>query len=156
MKTLIIYASMHGCTQQAAEKLKPELSGEVKIQNLKEKTPVFIDAFDTVIIGGSIHAGRIQKSVINFCKNNLEILLQKKVGLFICCMDKNRAQEQFDNAFPDLLRRHARAKGLFGGAFDFNKMNFLQKAIVRKVSGIEQSVEKINKQAISDFVHQIQ
>jgi len=156
MKTLIVYASMHGCTELAAERLKSELKGEVKIQNLKEPVPVFIDAFDIIIIGGSIHAGRIQRSVKNFCKNNVDILMQKTLGLFICCMDNKRAQEQFNNAFSVTIRHHAKAHGLFGGIFDFDKMNFLQKAIVKKVAGVEQSVEHLNSQAIHEFALQFQ
>ncbi|MFC1569526.1 flavodoxin domain-containing protein [bacterium] len=152
MKTLIVYASMHGCTEQVVEKLKADLTGEVKIQNLKDKTPIFVNAFDTILIGGSIHAGMIQGSVKKFCKKQMDTLLQKQVGLFLCCMDQDRAQEQFDNAFPEALRLHAKVQGLFGGAFDFDKMNFIQKAIIKKISGVEDSVNNLNETAIHKFI----
>ena len=152
MKILIIYASSHGCAAQAAARLQNELAGEVKVQNLKDKTPVFVNAFDRIIIGGSIHAGAIQGNVKKFCRNNLHTLMEKEIGLFICCMDKEKAQQQFDSAFPEALRNHARASGLFGGAFDFERMNFLQKTIIKKISGIQESVQDLNEAAIQEFI----
>jgi len=152
MKTLILYESMHGCTKRAVEQLKNGLTGEVKMQRLKDKPSVFVNAYDRILIGGSIHAGSIQGSVKSFCKKNRDILMEKEVGLFLCCMDQERAQEQFDNAFPETLRNHAKAHGLFGGAFDFEKMNFIQRAIVKKISGIKESVNRLDEKKIQSFI----
>ena len=157
MKTLIIYATKHGCTEQCAQKLKAGLSGESELLNIKGNLKKKIESFDTIIIGGSIHAGMVQRSIQKFCNNHLESLLKKKVGLFLCCMEKGeKADEQFRNAFPKELQNHAKAKGCFGGAFDFDRMNFIEKAIIKKVANIDQSISTISEESIQKFIKEIQ
>ena len=126
MKTLIVYASTHGCTKTCAEKIEAGLTGEKVVVNIKKEKAPDLKAFDQVIIGGSIHAGMVQKKIKSFCVSRSEVLLNKKIGLFLCCMDKEKAQQQFDDAFPEKLRSHASVCGLFGGAFDFDKMKFVK------------------------------
>jgi len=78
--------------------------------------------------------------------------MNKKLGLFLCCMEEGeKANEQFENAYPENLRKHATATGLFGGEFTFEKMNFLEKSIIKKISKISESVSKINEKAINEF-----
>ncbi len=156
MKIGIFYATKHGCTEKCALKLKAGLSGEIESFNIKKYPKTQIDKYDIILIGGSIHAGRIQKSIQKFCKNHLDILLKKKIGLFICCMEKGeKAEEQFKNAFPQKLQDHAKAKGSFGGAFDFDKMNFVEKTIIKKVAKIDQSISKISEESIQKFIKEI-
>ncbi|MCK9559341.1 MAG: flavodoxin domain-containing protein [Candidatus Marinimicrobia bacterium] len=152
MKTLIVYATQHGCTEKCAENLARQLAGEVRIVDLKKVKKPALDQFEIVIIGGSIHAGRIQKKVRKFCIDNRVRLMSKRLGLFLCCMEEGeKALEQFDQVFPDDLRAHAVARGLFGGAFDFSRMNWIEKAIIKKISKIEDSVSKIKEDEITRF-----
>ena len=156
MSVLLVYASSHGCTKTSAEILKEKIGSEITMINLKKEQSPDLPDFDTVIIGGSIHAGQIQKAVKTFCSKNIETLKQKTIGLYLCCMyEGEKAKEQFRNAFPPELTEHAKAKGLFGGEFDFEKMNFAERLIVKKVSGIKESVSKINKKAITKFASEI-
>ncbi|MBN2092337.1 flavodoxin domain-containing protein [candidate division KSB1 bacterium] len=156
MKTLIVYTTSHGCTEKCAFKIKGKLSGEVEIIDLKKSKIINLSQYETVIIGGSIHAGRIQGRVQKFAKQNLAALLQKKLGLFLCCMEENEnARQQFDNAFLPELREHASAHGLLGGEFNFDKMNFFERAIIRKISKINENVSKISEAAIDKFVNDL-
>lgn len=153
MKTLIAYATSHGCTEQCAEKVRDGLDGEVETINLRRNTRTDPADFDRVIIGGSIHAGRIQGRIKRYCSKHEKTLLTKKLGLFLCCMEKeDRAREQFDANYPETLRNHAAAAGIFGGAFNLEKMNFVAKAIVRKVAGVTESVNEISEEAIDRFI----
>jgi menaquinone-dependent protoporphyrinogen oxidase len=152
MSTLIVYASSHGCTEKAALALEQQLKDSVTLANLKKDKNIDPTYYDTVIIGGSIHAGQVQKVVKRFCSQHLDTLKQKRVGLFLSCMEEGeKAQQQFDNAFPGELRNHAAVTGLFGGEFDFEKMNFLQRAIVKKVAGITENVSKVKEENIRQF-----
>lgn len=149
---LIVYATTHGCTENCALKLKEGLAGETTLINLKKQSPD-LDAFDTVVIGGSIHAGKIQKRVRKFCDTHLDSLLTRKIGLYICCMEEGeRAAEQLEDAFPDALKVYATARGLFGGAFDFDRMNAVEKAIIKKVAGVDSSVSKVSEESIRAFI----
>ena len=152
MKTLIVYISKHGCTETCAQKLAEKLDGEVEILNMKKSPPVELSEFDAIVVGGSIHAGQIQKVVKKFCENNMAMLLKKKLGLFICCMEEGEnAQKQLETAYPAELRQHASALGLFGGEFNFEKMNFMERAIVKKIANIDKSVSKIFDDNIDAF-----
>ncbi len=156
MAALIVYATKHGCTEQCSLRLKDLLPGQVDLKNLKDAGKVDIDPYDTILIGGSIHAGQIQKKVRVFCRDFAEKLKHKHLGLFLCCMkEKETAQEQFDSAFPEELRTYAEAHGLFGGAFDFQKMNFIERKLVNKIAGINSSISRISEKAIARFANDL-
>lgn len=112
--------------------------------------------FDTIIVGGSIHEGMIQRSVYKFCEANLEVLLQKQVGLFVCCMDPDaNEKELIERTFPDRLVAHALASGFFGGELNIKKMNLLQKIMTRKAARLQQEPE-INFEKIFEFARKLQ
>ena len=153
MKNLIVYASTHGCTEKCAKKVGEGLDGESEVIPVRQVKVRDLDAYERILIGGSIHAGRIQKSIRRFCENHIESLLNKKVGLFLCCMEEGEsAQKQFDNAYPERLREHAVTTGLFGGKFDFDRMKTVEKFIVKRVAHVEESVSNISDKRIADFI----
>lgn len=156
MKTLIVFASKHGCAETCAQRLKEALSGEVEMLDLKKRADVSLDPYDAVCIGGSIHAGKVQTSVRKFCAKLLPVLLRKKIGLFLCCMEEgDTARKQFEGAYPAALRSHASVSGMFGGEFNFEKMNFIEKALIKKIAKIDGSVSRINTDAISRFARDL-
>ncbi len=152
MKTLIIYASKHGTTSEIAERVSRLIGiNKCRVVNIDEEILPSLSEFDTVIIGGSIYFGKIQKKIQRFCEIYAEELLQKRVGLFICCMKRQAERVEFNNAFPAILIEHATAKGIFGGEFKFDNLNFVEKMIVKKSVGVDKSVRRINAQSINHF-----
>lgn len=153
MKTIIIYISKHGTTEKVARQIAEKMNIKEKdMVNLRKERNPDIKEHERIIIGGSIHAGMVQKRVKDFCEKNMEILLNREVGLFLSAMDKDRYEEEFNNAFPEKLRNHSKAKAVTGGEFNFEKMNFLEKAIVKKVGNVEESVSDIDYSQIEKFV----
>ena len=156
MKTLITYCTTHGCTEKAALELKTLLGGNVELINLKQESNPDLKEFNRVIIGGSIHAGQIQKKVKDFCTKNKTKLQSKELGLFVCCMEEGeKAETQINEAFPKELRQSAKALACFGGEFNFEKMNYFQKLIVKKVAKIDHSTSKVDHDAIKKFSKKI-
>lgn len=156
MKILIVFATKHGCTEKCVNTLKDKLTGEIDTVNLKNSSQINVSNYETVIIGGSIHAGKIQKEVRKFCQNYLSILIDKRIGLFMCCMEEGeKAANQFNEAFPDELIQHASVTGIFGGEFNFEKMNFIERYIVKKIAKIDTSISKISEENISKFISQM-
>lgn len=152
MRTLIVYMSTHGCTAKAVDELKGKLGGEITVANLKTDQIPLLAHFDRIIIGGSIHAGQIQKRVKDFCANNLDILLKREVGLFICCMYEGEvAIKQLNNAYPGELVEHAKSSAVFGGGFDFDRMNFIEKLIIKKGAKVKESTLNLDHKAIDRF-----
>jgi menaquinone-dependent protoporphyrinogen oxidase len=156
MKTLIAYSTTLGCTEQCASKLKEDLGEDVEMVRISRRRRYNLQDYDNIIIGGSIHEGMIQRSVFKFCENNLDMLLNKHVGLFVCCMDPDADErELIDRAFPEKLREHALASGFFGGELNIKKMNLLQKIMTRKAARLKKEPD-IDFQKILEFARKIQ
>lgn len=73
MKKAIVYSSKYGTTKSCAALLENSLSDSVTLINIEESPNTIIDlaTFDTVIIGGAIHMGKISKKLNQFCQDNL-------------------------------------------------------------------------------------
>ncbi|MFH1161128.1 MAG: flavodoxin domain-containing protein [bacterium] len=152
MKTLILYMTSHGCTEKAVNLLKTLIGGDVTVVNLEGPDAPDLPSAERVIIGGSIRIGTIQKRIKKFCEKNLDVLLAKQVGLFICCMfEGGTALDQLKRNFPETLWRHASALGLFGGELEFARMNAFEKMIVQQVANISVDVSKFNEKAVKEF-----
>ncbi len=145
MKTLILYASSHGTTEKIARHIAAKLEPTVncELSDIKKQKKISLDTYNCIVIGASIHAGNVQRSIRNFCIKHESILLSKPLALFLSGMHKEKYEEQFDKAFPKNLRDHAFSKRNVGGEFIFEKMNFFEKAIIKKITGLNSSVSAI-------------
>ncbi len=129
MKTLILFATKHGCTEQAARALAQHL-GNAELINIAECTPD-LGAYDDVIIGSSIYVGQINKALSQWLSQNTAALQEKRLGLFVCCGQAEKAMEQLTAAFPGELVQGAVAKGYFG--YDFTRLSFGEKLICKAI-----------------------
>jgi menaquinone-dependent protoporphyrinogen oxidase len=154
--TLIVYASNHGFVRTCVDRLAARLNGRVMSVDLKKDSNPDPGNYDHVIVGGSIHAGHLQKSVRRYVEGRASLLKSKKLGIFLCCMEEgDKAEKEFKDSYPEDLVAHAAATGIFGGEFDFAKMNFLEKAMVRKAAGVTASVTKMREEEIETFAQKM-
>lgn len=152
MSTLIVYASKYGCTEKCANLIKKELRGQVDIMNLKNVKDIDLSAYDRVIIGGSVYIGKVRKEVTVFCSNNLNKLAGKRIGLFLCGMAEGEAiNTELNGSFPPELLKMAHVKEFVGGEFILDKMSFLDKTIVKKVSKTTSNKSNILVDKIHEF-----
>ncbi len=156
MKTLIAYSTKHGAAESSAKKLSEKLNGDVDLLNLKKANDIQLSNYDKVIIGSSVYMGKIRKEAFKFCNDNLSSLKDVKVGLYICCMTEgDDALKQLKDNFPKELVDSAIVKGVFGGEFDFKKMNFLEKMVIKKVAGVEETESKLLQENIAKFADEL-
>lgn len=156
MKTLIIYTTKYGTVEKAANILRSKMNGEVTLVNLNQDMVPDLDDFDTVILGGSIYIGRIQKALTNYMKANLSSLLQKRIGLFICAGEKEPVlSRELEAAFPPELLKHATSQGKFGFEFNFDKLKIIDKILISKVKGVKKSISELDAEAIEKFAKAI-
>ena len=152
MNTLVVFATKHGCTESVVKDLAGLMEGSVETINLTRDESPDPGNFDSVVVGGSIHAGKVQSVVRKFCLMHTRTLLEKKLGLFPCHMETGeKARKQMKASYPESLRTHANSLGLLGGRFDFSRMNFLERSIVRKVSGVTGTTENLDAKALLAF-----
>lgn len=151
MKTLIVYASKYGTTEKCALLLKSKIDGDVDVVNLKNEKPN-LSVYDAIIVGGPIYIGKLNKTVESFCINNLPAMVDMKKGLFICHMEFEKTMEELiAKYYPKKLVDTATAVAGFGGAFYVSKMNFINKAMIKKAAGIMDDQEKILYDEIDKF-----
>jgi len=156
MSYLIVYMSRHGTTAKVAAEIKEKLEAEkITLVDLEKDQVPSLDEYRTVIIGGSVHSGTIQQELMTFCIRHKEELLNKRLGLFMCFMNNDLADLEFEDSFPIDLRRHAMAKGFVGGEFLMENMTALERASVKEVKGIDDSVYRLDKKAIQKFIEDI-
>lgn len=155
MKTAIVYATKHGTTEKVANMLKELNPENTEIFNLNMVKDIDLSLFDKVILGGSIHAGTIQKKIKSFYEKHMSELGQKPLGLFLSCLEEDKAQEQFNLAFPEALRLHSKSNRITGGEVIIDKMNFMEKFMMRKIGGIRESVSKLKHDEISKLAEEM-
>lgn len=81
------------------------------------------------------------------------MLENKSIGLFICGMQGSDVMEaELNSNFPQGLLKIAVAKECLGGEFVFEKMNFMEKIIVKKVSKVTSNQTNILEDNIHKFV----
>jgi len=156
MKTAIVYASKYGTTEKVAASIAEKLkeTNEVVLFSLKKNPKPDISGFETVILGSPIYMGKASEKMKAFCKANESVLLQKKIGLFICGMhiDKEEQEKELKNAYPKTLQEKAEASGFMGGEFLFEQMNFFERFIVKRIAKTNTTVHRIKGRAIDAFV----
>lgn len=159
MKTIIIYASKYGATKNIVDCLAEKINGEVTIRNIKDKIED-LSNFDTVIIGGSIYMNKIQKSITSYLKKHENELMNKNLGLFICCYTEPGTKGYLEQFFPESLMKVAKAKGMLGGVMQYDKMNFIYRKIfqsLKKIDGFNEGFKepKIEMDLIEKFAKEM-
>ena len=157
MSTIIIFASKYGTVEKCANTLKDLLKDKVFICNVKEaQKSEDIKTYDTIIIGCSVHAGKFQPKIKIVCKQNLSILMKKELGLFLCTLSPpEKADHYFKENFMAELVQKAKANGLFGGELLFEKMNPIERFILKKISKTDKSESFIKQENIKHFAKQM-
>ncbi|WP_312884215.1 flavodoxin domain-containing protein [Clostridium psychrophilum] len=152
-----MYSTKHGATKKAAEMLKTKLAGDVNIVNIMLKPALQLEEYDNIILGGSIYIGKIQKKLSSFIGENLPLLLEKRIGLFICAAEKDETLvgNELKSAFTQVIFDHAIVKEVFGFELDMDKLGFFEKFIMSKVKGVKTSIHELSEPKIDIFAKNI-
>lgn len=144
MKTLITYSSRYGTSEKVARLLADRLPGDVHVQDVVERPDVDWAVVDHVIVGSSIRMGKIQDEMTAWLHINESELLKRPLGLYLCAGTPTAAERkrELEAAYRDALRAHAYFVEVVGSGYDFERMGFLDKAIVRMMA--KQTVSSLN------------
>lgn len=157
MKTAIIYYSKKATTQKVAKIISEKLNSQEGLIDLKNKSSFDISTYERIIIGSPIYAGNSHNKVKKFIASNLNRLLNKEIGLYVCGMERDEAKqrEELERAYPKELIERAKSIQFLGGEFLFENMNFFEKMIIKKIAKTDKSISEINHQNIDRFVKDI-
>lgn len=148
MNTLVAYAGKSGTTATMAETIGAAFDGEVTMSDLKENDPKKGKGpnpsnFDRIVVGGAIYAGSVNKTIRAFCERHAEVLKEKKLGLFLCSLRQEDAEENFARNFPAEIRSNAAAEAWLGGRFVFSEHNFVIRGMMKKILESDEDVENL-------------
>jgi len=156
MKTLIVYASKYGCTEDCANSLKEKLPDDVTVFNIKnDPKQIELNQYDTIIIGGSIYVGRVSKKLRAYCESNLNAILKKNIGVFLCSALTDQFNDTLKNNFPLLLLDNAKTSKLFGSEDRLERMNFMDKMMIKAITKGDYSGFRISHSSIDEFASEI-
>ncbi|MDR1792546.1 MAG: flavodoxin domain-containing protein [Bacteroidales bacterium] len=156
MKIAIIYTSKYGTTAKMAQNIASQLAiaPQMQLYDLKNGVCFDLTPFDTIVLGTPIYAGQPLKLMKQFCKINTEQLMQKRLLLFVCGMEKDNSkrQQEIKNAYPEQISQHADCVCFTGGEFIFEKMNFIERLIIKKIAKIGKNIVQTDKESIQKIV----
>lgn len=158
MSTVIIYSSKYGCTEDCANYIKrslSDISALVDINKTKFST-ICIENYDTVIIGSSIYIGAISKKMQIFCKEYVDVLCTKRIGIFLCCGFSADMETYLTKNFSSVLLEKAVVTKCFGGEGRPNNMKGLDRLILKVATKGKHESLKISYENIDSFINEIQ
>ena len=141
MKVLVAYASKSGATAGIAEKIGAVLRQaglEVDVQPA-DRVPN-LPPYSAVVLGSAVYIGQWRKEAANFLKANEQALSERPVWIFSSGPTDPAKPDAFigDKLLPGGLlpiaeRIHPRDMTIFMGAVDLNKMNMIEKWMIKNV-----------------------
>ncbi len=152
MKTLIIYGSKYGFTETLAKKLADKVIGDVKLVTVKKADKLNLKEFDQVVIGTPIYIGNIYKDVKNYCQKHKEEILASSYRFFVVGLGGPvESMKNFDSSMDGELIEHAVEYAYFGGAVFLDRMNVIERTMMKKIGKKTTFYEGINEEGIEAF-----
>ena len=140
-KTLIVYVSKGGATEEAARKIADTLRSkfqlEVDLVDLKEQKSPHLEQYQNVVTGGGVRAGRVYGKTLKFLENDLS---GKKVAFFVSSSwagtpgsYKNAKTKFVENTLTKYPKINIVSAEAFGGRIRYFRRTMLDNTDLAKV-----------------------
>jgi menaquinone-dependent protoporphyrinogen IX oxidase len=162
-KILVAYATWAGTTRGVADFIAKELTDKNTMAEVQRAGRVTdISAYDVVVLGTAIHAGKTVGDFSKFLRRFHEPLKSKKLAYFVVCANMFTGNEQnrvetlgwLNKALVGLEDLKPVDIGLFAGGVitegeDYQRLNFIVKAIIGSMK--ESIIKQYNKSDLRDW-----
>ena len=130
MKITIVYGSKYGSTENLANYFGEILSAEVYRAN----ESIDIHDSDIIILGSSVYAGTLNKSLKLWVSTHQKELLDKQVFIFLCGLQIEEGNKVIQNNLGKEFFSTLCYVDCLGGVIDYSKMNFIEKKIINMIN----------------------
>lgn len=159
MKTLILYATRHGSTAEAARRIAAYFP-DCDVKDIA-RDAYDIAVYDRILIGSNIRMGTFDRRVRKLLLRDIAALREKVLGFFVCCCFTENAQTYFQNNVPPQLLETAQATAALGGELDRKTLHGWDKCVANMVLKADHSrgilhTFALNDKAIADFAKKMQ
>jgi menaquinone-dependent protoporphyrinogen oxidase len=140
-KVLVAYATKYGATAEIAERIGQVLCQEdLQADVLPADRVPDVNAYGAVVLGSAVYIGQWRKEAARFLRDNEAVLATKPVWLFSSGPTGEGDPEDLTQGwqFPGKLQPIAdriapRGIAVFHGASDLDKLNFIEKWMLKNV-----------------------
>jgi hypothetical protein len=147
MKTLIIYHSRFGGTEECARRLAARIGSGARIQTLAQTTSASLDEAEAVILGASVDKGRLVRPMASFLSEHQDLGSRQALGLFLCHGESD-GRALLRSCYPADLLSRVRAAEAVGGRLDLDKLPRLLRRILGWI-GVKESYDRIDDAALT-------
>jgi menaquinone-dependent protoporphyrinogen oxidase len=147
-KVLVAYATMAGSTAGVAKQIGDTLIDKnltVDVLDVDQVTD--LSEYETVILGSGIRGGTFFTKANAFIEKYKSVLGKKNFHVFLVCLtmrEDTTANRATADGYLNPIRSQVkpRSEGLFAGAYDSSKVNFMEKMIMRAIHAPEGDFRK--------------
>jgi menaquinone-dependent protoporphyrinogen oxidase len=138
-RVLVAYATWAGSTAGVAERIAEVLNRNgFAAEALRARDVPDTSSYSAVVLGTAVHAGRPKSEALKFLEQNRADLTSKPFAAFVVCLaakgndEKSRATAA---AYLEPVRTQVKplSEGLFAGAYDPAKVNFVLRTVMDKM-----------------------
>lgn len=155
-RTLILYDSRYGSTEEVAEKLALIL-GPAKTCRVGD-FDIRLRDFEFFVIGFPVYKGVISPSVWNFVRENLSWLAERHIALFCTCLDKNDGEDNLSK-LRDLLGPAVIASGPLGGRMAVERLDgkdlLGMESFCKRRDFTFQDIDTLSMEGVIDFALEV-
>jgi menaquinone-dependent protoporphyrinogen oxidase len=140
-RVLVAFATKYGATAEIAEKIGEVLQQaglEADVLSVERATD--LSAYQAVVLGSAVYIGRWRKEAVKFLQANERALVERPVWLFSSGPTGEGDPVELLQGWrlpgklqPIVDRIQPRDVAVFHGAVDVNKLNFIQKWMIKNV-----------------------
>lgn len=147
-RILVLFATLEGQTRKISDAIADQLRSdglqvvERDVTQLPDDLP--LDGFDGVVLGGSIHVGKVQRSLRRWVRHHHAQLDAMPNAFFMVCLTAASKRPEAADEVEQMMQAFVKDTGwtparaaAFGGALKYSQYGFIKKMVMVAIAKAE-------------------